>query len=84
MLAVKVWGVLILALVSLGVTAASLYQVDQREYALQMRFGKVQAIRMEPGLYARMPLVDSAQRIDRRTLRADIPPGRSRTRIKNA
>ena len=74
MLAVKIWAVLILALVSLGVTAASLYQVDQREYALQMRFGKVQAIRTEPGLYARMPLVDSVQRIDRRTLRADIPP----------
>ena len=53
---------------------ASLYQVDEREYALALRFGEVSAVRTDPGLYLKMPMVDSVQRIDRRTLRADIPP----------
>lgn len=53
---------------------ASLYQVDEREYALALRFSEVSAVRTDPGLYLKMPMVDSVQRIDRRTLRADIPP----------
>ena len=61
----------IMALIAMKMT---LYQVDQREYALQTRFGKVLAIRTDPGLYAKAPFLDSIQRIDRRTLRADIPP----------
>ena len=67
-------AVLAIALASLVMLKASLYQVEQRDYAIQTRFGKVQAIRLEPGLYAKAPFVDRVQRIDRRTLRADIPP----------
>ena len=71
-------GAAIAAAVTIPVLAiammASLYQVDQREYGLQTRFGQVRAIRTEPGLYLKAPLIDSVQRIDRRTLRADIPP----------
>ena len=58
---------------------SALYQVDQRDYALQLRFGEVQHVRTSPGLYIKAPFIDSVQRIDRRTLRADIPPGRSPT-----
>ena len=53
---------------------SALYQVDQRDYALQLRFGEVQHVRTSPGLYMKAPFIDSIQRIDRRTLRADIPP----------
>ena len=63
-----------LALVGLFATLSALYQIDQREYGLETRFGKVQNIRTEPGLYLKAPFIDSVQRIDRRTLRADIPP----------
>ena len=63
-----------LLLLLLIVACGSLYTVDEREYALSLRFGEVNAVRTEPGLYVKMPMVDSVQRIDRRTLRADIPP----------
>ena len=53
---------------------SALYSVDEREYGLELRFGEVRNIRTEPGLYAKAPFIDSVQRIDRRTLRADIPP----------
>ena len=53
---------------------SALYSVDQREYALQLRFGEVKEVRTKPGLYIKAPFIDSVQRIDRRTLRADIPP----------
>ena len=64
----------VLVIIALIATSTALYQVDQREYALQTRFGKVMAIRTEPGLYPKAPFIDSIQSIDRRTLRADIPP----------
>ncbi len=53
---------------------SALYSVDQREYALQLRFGEVKEVRTSPGLYIKAPFIDSVQRIDRRTLPADTPP----------
>ena len=61
-------------LLVLIMTLSALYQVEQQEYGLETRFGKVQNIRTEPGLYLKAPFIDSVQRIDKRTLRADIPP----------
>ena len=61
-------------LAALVLTTSAIYQVDQTEYGLQMRFGKVEEIRTQPGLYVKAPIIDNVQRIDRRTLRADIPP----------
>ena len=52
----------------------TMYQVDQTEYALQLRLGEVRNVRTQPGLYLKVPMIDTIQRIDRRTLRADIPP----------
>ena len=46
-------------LVALIALMSSLYSVDQREYVLQMRFGKVEAIREQPGLYIKAPFVDA-------------------------
>ena len=61
-------------LIMLIAACASVYAVDEKEYALSLRFGEVNAVRTEPGLYLKAPMVDQVQRIDRRTLRADIPP----------
>ena len=66
-IAATVLGLIILA-------NSTLYQVDQRVYALHLRFGEVKEVREQPGLYLKLPLVDSIQNIDKRTLRADIPP----------
>lgn len=52
----------------------TMYQVAEHEYALALRFSEVQAVRHQPGLYFKLPFTDSVQRIDKRTLRADIPP----------
>lgn len=67
-------GIPVLALFGLIVSLASTYQVDETQYALQLRFGEVHAVRTQPGLYLKAPFLDAVQRIDRRTLRADIPP----------
>ena len=61
------------ALLTLIVVMSTLYTVDEREYALQLRFGEVKEVRTTPGLYIKMPFFDAIQRIDKRTLRANIP-----------
>ena len=63
-------GVFIATLVGLS---TSLYKVNEHEYALQLRFGEIKGVRTQPGLNTKAPFIDSIKRIDRRTLRADIP-----------
>lgn len=65
---------LILTVLAIGIISSSMYKVDQTEYALHLKFGKVIHVRMNPGLYPKAPFIDTIQRIDKRTLRADIPP----------
>lgn len=67
-------GLVIVGIISAGIALSALYTVDQTQYALQLRFGEVRAVRTGPGLYLKAPLIDSVPRIDRRTLRANIPP----------
>ena len=61
-------------LLAFMVLMSALYSVDESEYGLELRFGEVRNVRDEPGLYIKAPFIDSVQRIDKRTLRADIPP----------
>ena len=73
-LAIKA-GLAVIGLIILWVVLENtLYAVDEREWAIELRFGELKNVREEPGLYMKMPFVDSIQRIDKRTLRADIPP----------
>ena len=65
---------LVIALLALLSLSACLYKVSENEYALQLQFGKVKSVRTSPGLYTKAPFIDSISRIDKRTLRADIPP----------
>ena len=67
-------GLGVAAFLALLIALMSLYAVDESEYALELRFGEVKNVRTSPGLYAKMPFIDAVQKIDRRTLRADIPP----------
>ena len=62
------------ALLLIITLSSALYSVDEREYGLELRFGQVKNVRTSPGLYLKAPFIDTVQRIDRRTLRADIPP----------
>ncbi len=53
---------------------ASTYVVDEKEYVIEFRLGEIKQVRYNPGFYVKFPFIDSTQRIDKRTLRADIPP----------
>jgi len=61
--------VLILLLV---LASLSLFTVDQRRQAIVFRLGKVQNVITEPGLYAKLPLVDTVRLIDSRIQTIDF------------
>ena len=63
-------------LITLGFVNSALYAVDESQYAIHLRFGEVKKVHTTPGLKikAPIPFMDTVQRIDKRTLRADIPP----------
>lgn len=64
------------SLIGLSCVNGALYAVDESQYAIHYRFGEVLKVHTTPGLKTKAPLpfMDSVQRIDKRTLRADIPP----------
>lgn len=62
------------ALLGLITMNSAVYAIGEAEYGLVLRFGEVQAQHLEPGLKVKAPFIDSLQRIDKRSLRADIPP----------
>ncbi|HWJ73397.1 MAG TPA: protease modulator HflC [Kaistia sp.] len=53
---------------------SSLFVVDQTQQALVLRFGDPVRVVSEPGLYAKVPLVDNVVMIDKRLLDIDAPP----------
>lgn len=65
------------ALILLGVVAlvlfASVYVVQQTQYALVLRFGAVQADIRDPGLHFKVPLIDNVIYFDKRVLDLDLP-----------
>src|SRR3569833_272368 len=64
-------GVLVIAIYLLF---SSVYVVNVRQQAIVLRFGQINAVRTEPGLYFKLPtsLVDTVQIIEDRLLRYDI------------
>ena len=63
--------VLIGLFVILVLAAMSLYTVDQREYALVFRLGEIVAVKKEPGLYVKLPLVDDLKYFEKRIVTLD-------------
>ena len=60
--------VMIGLLLAIVIISASLFTVDQREYALVKRLGEVVAIEKTPGLYFKMPFVENVVYFDNRIL----------------
>lgn len=52
----------------------SAFIVRQTEQAIQLRFGKIQAVISEPGLYWRIPFADEIAYFDKRILDLDLEP----------
>ena len=68
---------IITALVILGaviVLNQTLFVVDETEQVIILRFGEVRDVHTEPGLYGKMPFVDTVSTYDKRILRIDAPP----------
>lgn len=67
---------LLLPLLVLAIAAglSSLFIVDEREKALVLQFGQIKAVREEPGLYFKVPLIQEVVRYDDRILGLDIDP----------
>ena len=71
---------LIRALVIVGIVLAlivifsSFYVVPENEYACTVRFSKIIATRDEPGLYFKVPFVDSVRSFPKAIMVYDIPP----------
>src|SRR4029077_19238808 len=67
--------VALVALVIVLVLAANtLFTVQQTQYALVLRFGEVVRALSEPGLYFKIPLVDTVISLDKRILDLDVAP----------
>ncbi|MCE8007931.1 protease modulator HflC [Aestuariivita sp.] len=66
----------LLPLVVLAVVGflSSIFIVDEREKALVLQFGRVVAIKEEPGLSFKIPLIQEVVRYDDRILSRDIDP----------
>ena len=58
------------------------YVVEATEYAVRTRFGRPVAVVTEPGLHARVPLVDDVARLDARLLYFGPPSGEFLTNDK--
>ena len=67
----KLGVMLIAAVVLLVVLSMSLFVVDQRQKAIVFRFGEIVQAINEPGLYAKVPLVDNVRYFDGRLLTID-------------
>lgn len=71
------WGVLLTVVFILAAVVIfaflSFFIVDQTQYAIVLRFGKIRKVISEPGLYMRTPFVDNVIRLSKRYYIYDIP-----------
>ncbi len=66
----------ILALIALVIVGffSFTFQVDQRETAIKLKFGKVDKANIEPGLHFKLPIMNTIEKYDNRILTLDVPP----------
>ena len=67
---------LVLPVIVLAIAAAlsSIFIVDEREKALVLQFGQIKAVREEPGLYFKLPVIQEVVTYDDRILGLDVEP----------
>lgn len=64
-------NVLILVVIAIILLSASAFTVNQTQFVLVKRLGEIVAVKKEPGLYFKMPLVDDLKYFDNRILTLD-------------
>ena len=70
----KTTFILPVLVVAAVVALSSIFIVDERERALVLQFGRVVAVKEEPGLAFKIPLIQEVVRYDDRILSRDIEP----------
>lgn len=63
----------IVAIVVALLAASSVFTVDEREIAVQFRFGEIQNTDFTPGIYLKAPFIDTVVKFPRRLLTIDNP-----------
>ncbi len=67
--------IILIVVVILGVIGlSSIFIVDERERALVLQFGRVVAVKEEPGLAFKIPVIQEVVRYDDRILSIDVQP----------
>ncbi|WP_271946355.1 protease modulator HflC [Ruegeria faecimaris] len=67
--------IILILVVILGVAGlSSIFIVDERERALVLQFGRVVAVKEDPGLAFKIPLIQEVVRYDDRILSIDVQP----------
>ena len=74
----------IVAIIAVVTLLSSVYVVHQREYVAIRQFGKVVDIKDSPGLYVKVPYIQSTQSISARTILFDIASSDVITRDKKS
>jgi len=64
-------SLLIVAFLALVLLSSSAFTVNQTQYVLVQRLGEIVAVKKEPGLYFKVPLVDNLKYFDNRILTLD-------------
>lgn len=62
------------AAIAIAVALSSIFIVDEREKALVLQFGQIRAVKEQPGLAFKIPLIQEVVRYDDRILSRDIDP----------
>jgi membrane protease subunit HflC len=70
----KTLSIIIVLIFGFFILSSSLFVVDVREHAIQLRTGKIARADFEPGLYFKIPFVDVVRKFDKRILTFDANP----------
>jgi membrane protease subunit HflC len=63
---------LLMLIVAFMVLGNALYTVDQTQSAIILQFGEPVGVRLEPGLYAKIPFIQNVIRLDNRLMEYDV------------
>ncbi len=71
----RTWIPIFLVLIVVAAVAFT-FTVDERQFAMKLRFGEIVETSYEPGLHFKLPVVNSIVKFDRRILNLDARPDR--------
>ena len=68
------YAVVIGLVVAVLIASASLFRINEKQKAVQLRFGALVEDDLQPGLHVKVPFIDDVRTFDARVLTVDAPP----------